>query len=463
MNDIIIIGGGIAGLYCFYQLQKKFPNKNLKISLFEKNDYFGGRCLTKYKKFNKKFNKKINKTFNNKLNKKIIQYETGAGRLNENHKLFLSLLKDLDLKDELIETTGKSNILPSKDYDLKSKFQNKTSFTYIKKVINHAKSLIKKNKIKGTKELQKYTFIEYAKTILQQDEVKFLLDFSGYYGELVYENAYDAIRLFEEGITNSLKYYILKHGFTHFINTLVKKIKINGQQKQQKQQEEQYHQLYLNQELLKIKELGNTYVLNINNNIYQTKFLILALPKPALLKFNYLNIYNPELNSVSCKPLCRIYSVFPKTWFSNLEKSTTNTNLRYIIPINKENGLIMTSYTDAKYALYWKKFLNKSNNELSKEIVKQLKLIFYEKEKTKNKTTETPIKIEKPIYNSINYWNCGVAYWKPNVNSKVISKKMLKINKDKTLYIIGENYSNNQGWVEGALETVEDLFKYYLK
>ena len=51
MNDIIIIGGGIAGLYCFHKLQKKFleENKNFKISLFEKNNYFGGRCLTKIK------------------------------------------------------------------------------------------------------------------------------------------------------------------------------------------------------------------------------------------------------------------------------------------------------------------------------------------------------------------------------------------------------------------------------
>ena len=212
--------------------------------------------------------------------------------------------------------------------------------------------------------------------------------------------------------------------------------------------------IYLNQELLKIKELGNTYVLNINNNIYQTKFLILALPKPALLKFNYLNIYNPELNSVSCKPLCRIYSVFPKTWFSNLEKSTTNTNLRYIIPINKENGLIMTSYTDAKYALYWKKFLNKSNKELNKELLKQLSLL-YSKEEMKK------LNIKAPIYNSINYWNCGVGYWKPKVNSTTMSKKILKLNKNRNLYIIGENYSQNQGWVEGALESVHELFKKY--
>ena len=74
MNDIIIIGGGIAGLYCFYELEKKYKNKNLKISLFEKNNYFGGRILTMKKKFN-------NNTY---------QFESGSGRLNNKHKLLLN-------------------------------------------------------------------------------------------------------------------------------------------------------------------------------------------------------------------------------------------------------------------------------------------------------------------------------------------------------------------------------------
>jgi len=447
MNDIIIIGGGIAGLYCFHQLQKKFSEENknnqnqtYKISLFEKNDYFGGRCLTTYKKFKKI---KIDKISN-----KIIQYEKGAGRLNKNHKLFLSLIQELDLEQDLIEISGNTEILPSKNYDLKPIFKNKSSFTYIKKVIKQAKLFIKNKK--NIQKLQKYTFIDYAKTILNSEQINFLLDFSGYYGELVYENAYDAIRLFEEGISNSLKYYVLKHGFSSVIDKLVCKInqtsKIHNQVHNQK--------LFLNQELLKIKELGNTYVLNINNNIYQTKYLILALPKPALLKFNYLNIYNPELNSVSCKPLCRIYSIFPKPWFQNLEKSTTNIKLRYIIPINKQTGLVMISYTDSKYALYWKKFLNKSNKELNKELLKQLSLLYSTEEMKK-------LNIKAPIYNSINYWNCGVGYWKPKVNSITMSKKILKLNKNRNLYIIGENYSQNQGWIEGALESVHELFKKY--
>ena len=108
----------------------------------------------------------------------------------------------------------------------------------------------------------------------------------------------------------------------------------------------------------------------------------------------------------------------------------------------------MISYTDSKYALYWKKFLNLSNKKLNKEIMLQLEKIF-------------DFKIEPPIYNSINYWNCGVGYWKPKYNSVKISKKILKLNKDDNLYIIGENYSNNQGWSEGALETVNELLNNY--
>lgn len=409
MNDIIIIGGGIGGLYCFYELEKKY--KNLKISLFEKNNYFGGRFLTKYKK----------------IKNKNIQYEMGAGRFNDNHKLMKKLLKELKLEKDMIKIKADTDILPTKDYNLSNKFKNKNTFYYIDKVIKKAS---KEDPIK----IRKLSFIEFAKTILKADEIKFMLDFNGYYGELYYENCYDSIKLFKEGIRNDINYYILKKGFSSIIKKLILKIKSKN--------------LYLNQELLKIRKYHNTFLLNINGNIYQTKHLILALPKPALLKLDYLNIHKKYLNSINCKELCRIYSIFPKGWFDKLKKSTTNNKLRYIIPIDKKSGLIMISYTDSKYAIYWKKFLNLSNKKLTKEIMLQLEKIFN-------------FKIDPPIYNSINYWNCGVGYWKPKYNSKKISKKILKLNKDDNLYIIGENYSNNQGWSEGALETVNELLNNY--
>ena len=127
---------------------------------------------------------------------------------------------------------------------------------------------------------------------------------------------------------------------------------------------------------------------------------------------------------------------------------TTNNKLRFIIPIDKKTGLIMISYTDSKYANYWKKFINKPNKELMNEINTQLTKIF-------------PTKIEKPIYTSIYYWNCGVAYWKPKIDSDKMSEKILKLNDDDNLYIIGENYSKNQSWAEGGLETVNELLIKY--
>jgi monoamine oxidase len=409
MNDIIIIGGGISGLYCFYELEKKY--KNLKISLFEKNNYFGGRFLTKTQKiFDKSF-----------------KTEVGAGRLNKNHKLFLKLIKELKLEKDLIKTKGNNDICPSIDYNLNKKFKNKSSFDYINKVIKKAEKEDKKYLIQ-------LSFKQYAQKVLKKDELKFLYDFSGYYGQLYKGNCYDVVKLFKYGIKNDIDYFVLKNGFSSVIAGLLKKIKSKN--------------LYIKQELLKINKYQNTFLLNINGNVYQTKHLILALPKPALLNINYLNIYKKDLNSIICKELCRIYSIFPKVWFKDLNKITTNNKLRFIIPIDKESGLIMISYSDSKYANYWKKFLNKPNEELVNEINTQLSKIF-------------PYKIEKPIYTSIYYWNCGVAYWKPKIDSEKISEKILKLNNDDNLYIIGENYSKNQSWAEGGLETVNELLNKY--
>ncbi len=200
MNDIIIIGGGLSGLYCFYEMEKKY--KNLKISLFEKNNYFGGRILTMKKNI-------YNKDY---------QYEMGASRFNKNHKLMIKLIKELKLDKKIIKISGESDIHPTFDYNLKKKFINKNSFTYINKVIKYASKEKKEDIIK-------YTFIEYAKKKLKKDEIKFLLDFSGYYGELIYENIYDSLKLFKKGIRDDINYFILKSGLSSICEKLIKKNK----------------------------------------------------------------------------------------------------------------------------------------------------------------------------------------------------------------------------------------------
>ena len=108
---------------------------------------------------------------------------------------------------------------------------------------------------------------------------------------------------------------------------------------------------------------------------------MLALPKPALLKLQCPIIHNitPILrDSVSCKSLCRTYAIFDKkdVWFQNLKaKVVTNNQLRYIIPMDVERGLIMISYTDDKYTDFWGN-LKENQGQLKTQIVKYVKETF---------------------------------------------------------------------------------------
>ena len=88
--EIVVIGGGISGLYLAYKLQY-----NYKILLIEKSNYLGGRIHT---------------YVCNVENKKC-RYEAGAGRIASNHKLMLKLIEELGFKDKLVQVpTTKKHI-----------------------------------------------------------------------------------------------------------------------------------------------------------------------------------------------------------------------------------------------------------------------------------------------------------------------------------------------------------------
>ena len=67
------------------------------------------------------------------------------------------------------------------------------------------------------------------------------------------------------------------------------------------------------------------------------------------------------------------------------------------------------------------------------------------------------IDINPPLKVIVCYWKSGVAYWNKGVNSTEISNFLS--NPMPNIYICGENYSLNQSWVEGALETSDKFLK----
>ena len=80
MNDFIILGSGMSGIYTAYLLSFKYPNS--KIVILEKNKFYGGRV----------------QTFSNKH----MTVNTGAGRFHNGQKHILKLINDLKLQQNII-------------------------------------------------------------------------------------------------------------------------------------------------------------------------------------------------------------------------------------------------------------------------------------------------------------------------------------------------------------------------
>lgn len=400
MFDIIIIGGGISGLYAALKL-----NKNKKVLLLEKEQQFGGRIYTDYFV----------------LNSNKYSLEAGAARILETHNLMIQLIKKMRLYSKLIKIDAVVNFIPSKYYTL-SKYANKTGYDYIDEILNHNK--------KSKDYLQQITFEQLLLKHYSDDKVKFILDSCGYYGDLKIQNAYDALKVFQYSVRTDKHYYIMKDGFSQLINEMVKYIKLK-------------HTCLLNQYCKAIYYNDGVFTLNVNNKKFLCKNIILAVPKENLLNLGYLKPYFPLLHSIFCIPLLRIYSIYKKqdVWFDGLKKTTTNNKLKYIIPIDPEKGIVMTSYTDHTNTKYWQQKC-KNKKELDLALKKNIENVF-------RITPKTPLDIK--CYN----WPCGVGLWKPGYNSSEIITKVLHPNKKIPLFIVGENYSKYQGWMEGALDSVE--------
>ena len=123
--------------------------------------------------------------------------------------------------------------------------------------------------------------------------------------------------------------------------------------------------------------------------------------------------------------------------------------------MNEKEGIIMSSYSDNKFALFWKDLLDtKGEQGVNEELVRLLR-------ESTGRTVDMPIKTH------VFFWSCGVGYWGVGANSENISKNIIHpLNpysgggvgydgeQKLDLFICGETFSwRNQQWMEGALET----------
>jgi monoamine oxidase len=451
MQNIVIIGGGISGLYCAYQLSKAGGAGSILV--LEKSGDLGGRVHTYVDK--------------------NMTVEAGAGRFHQEHRLLMELIRDFGLVGKMVPTAATAVFAPS---DGTGSIMNSlldapdtvlTGFmgdvavaaldTWLGKENIPSSGLIARvivaSKLKSVSYLRNISFLDFAKTVLNKREVQFVVDTFGYYSELVIMNAYDSIQLMGE-LGPGQQFYTLTGGLSQIIDGLRDRCLANGVR------------------ILRGKSVhrveydaggvgGGLFAVYCQENKrpYLCNRCICAVPKQVVAGISFVGLgvrgWKKNLGDILCAPLCRIYAKYPVKgggagggagggpWFRGFPKMTTNNPLRMIIPISEKNGIIMISYSDNIFAKYWKKIFDKGGiRAVEREIMRLVQL---------SSGVSIPVAISMKMF----YWDCGVGYWGVGANNAVFREKMLRPAGDSIeLYLCGEHYSARyQQWMEGALET----------
>ena len=428
--DLVIIGGGLAGLNTLYKLSKTFSH--LKILLLESGERYGGRIYS----------------YKETIDGETYIMELGAGRLGHHQPLINDLINELGLKPKIVDIPNTKTYI---EIAKNGKVHDKTHFKdYIMNKVTKFffSPLITKL---GKSMLQKYYLCELIEKYVSVSFSQKLASVFEYSSDLNEFNAYDAIEYFKHDYNSETKFFTLNGGLEQIIEHLLIAIK-----KTKSYKSKNIKLLNLsNVENITNKNTNNLFKIEVTNyktaKIYYiySKNVVCAVPKKTLEKLELFKPILRDLNSINSINLLRIYEIYNKTngqtWFKNIEKTITNSQVQFVIPINSNNGLIMSSYSDCANANYWNLLLAKKGLAFVKAKLNiKLNQIF----------SIYNISVPQSKYIKMYFWDAGVACWKKNVDSDYVSSKLL--NPYPNVFIIGENYSKYQAWCEGALMTSEN-------
>ena len=395
-KEIIIIGAGISGLYAAYKLKTLYPKSN--ITILEQNQ-IGGRMGSQ------------------SFEGTDVVTGAGVGRKRKD-KLLIKLLKELEIPcREFVSKHYYSNTLGCRSSNVKKTFMKlRKHYTPCKK-----------------------TFKEYAESILGTEKYKTFVTCSGY-TDYEKEDAYDT--LCHYGFNDNYENWTaLSIPWTQLLLALIHKIKMRN--------------IHLRSRVEKIERVSdNHFFVYTNKHNYTCNMIIVAtaidsirrlLPRENIYKGikgqTFLRLYGKfsECSIPIMKEYVKGYTIVPQP-------------LQKIIPMNPDNGVYMIAYNDNKNSRYLKKWLENTEDNRSKlcTLIKKALSI----------PEETKIYLTSIVDF---YWDIGTHYYTPLDRRKYNNR--FEFIEDaqhpmENVLVVGESVSINQGWVEGALKSVECVINY---
>jgi monoamine oxidase len=332
--------------------------------------------------------------------------ETGALRFNKNHTLLLKLLHRYNIAYAPFIT----NINVQLNKELECKFR-KFLVECKKKCYNYQ------------------TFANAATNYFTESEYIILKKWYGYNERWDESNC--ACLAQQIMIDDADQYYHVPSGLTSLVEALYMDLSQCPN-----------YEFFMNEKVIKIADNNNIYT--NSGNHYTAEHIILACPNIEAIAG--LDAFIPLLKSVGRQKLNRIYAKFRDgSWFPKriIHASTT---IQQIIPVSA--NVIMISYSTGNDAKFW--IDSEINGTLWTDLEKQLRTIF------------PNANLERPIWIKQNYWNAGTHYYRPNFIPKRTQSISFKPTQN-NIHIIGEQFSLQQGWINGALQNARTFYMKYCR
>jgi protoporphyrinogen oxidase len=401
MYDFIIIGGGISGLYTAYQILKHTPQ--IKIAILEKEARIGGRVGS------------------DSFHGIQIPIGAGVGRKSDTH--LIKLMKELKIKYTEHEYHSRDlNPHPVPVMDtirkLRSEYRKKPSGVVGK------------------------TFREYAIQKLGQKTYDAFVISAGYTD---YEQADVYETLYHYNMEdNEPGWGILYIHWNDLLDALIQKI---GRK---------HIHTKVDVSEIKLADSGEGIhiLLTKNGHDYKTQNIILATQIDTVKHLIYGCFAAALYKQIHCQPFLRLYAKASEKSIPILRQyipmtTTVSGPIHKIIPMSPKKGIYMIAYTD-----------NKGVSELADTL----------KNTAENcnlwaRKIEDVFGIEK---NTLEFeelkdyrWHCGTHFYSPFLENKGINNRNEFIYHAQRpmegVWVVGEMISRNQGWVEGALESVHAI------
>lgn len=518
--DVAIVGAGVSGIYTAWRLLEeggaspllkdlaaRRPNRKLLIGVFEYSDRIGGRL------------------YSMRLpGVPSLPIELGGMRFLNSHRRVVGLVDRLNLPNRVLPTEDPrgTNLfyLRGRHFTLADWERPEFVPPYLLDRGERARSpadllheVVEKYRFEAPR-LGDVGFWNLMLDEMSLEAYQLVREAIGYYSLVNNWSAAEAIPFILKDFAQGLEYRTLAHGFQSLPLALHDRFVTAG------------GRVALNHRLHRLErdasgaielifDVGDPaefayYRPPVKQKVHRASHVVLALPQRAIQRLHPDSFvfedhrFHDAVNAVIAQPAFKIFAAYREPWWERVRgvragRSLTDLPVRQCYYWGTEelaesgqsgnsNSILMASYNDGPAVEFWSGLARRSegyqppvsacppgvpipdgvlNLSASQALVNELQDQLRELHGVSRLSRQDVAPIQPPYVTVYRDWTQepfggGWHFWKIGVDSETVSQFMRRPIEGAPLYVCGEAWSRQQGWVEGALETSDEILEHEL-